>query len=64
MAGLPGIRISILGVKRVVTTNRTVDNLDPEWFALMMEAKKLGISLETIRDFLKHPQLKETAIKN
>lgn len=36
----------------VVNTNTVADGLDLEWMELMMEAKELGISKESIRDFL------------
>ena len=32
--------------------SRECEMVDMEWFALIMEAKQLGLSLEEIRDFL------------
>ncbi|MDP4083563.1 MAG: anti-repressor SinI family protein [Bacillota bacterium] len=38
--------------------------MDVEWVALILEAKKLGISKETVRNFLSQHGMKEYIINN
>jgi hypothetical protein len=49
---------------RVVITNSMMNGMDAEWLALIVEAKELGLSKETILDFLNQNQLREVLIKN
>jgi antagonist of SinR len=35
-----------------VRIERLIEEMDLEWMVLILEAKKLGISKETVRDFL------------
>jgi antagonist of SinR len=35
-----------------VRKERLIEEMDLEWMVLILEAKKLGISKETVRDFL------------
>ncbi|PGY11852.1 Anti-repressor SinI [Bacillus sp. OV166] len=35
-----------------------VSVIDKEWFALILEAKELGLSVETIKSFLKQDEVK------
>jgi hypothetical protein len=48
----------------VASTNRVVDGLDLEWLALIMEAKNLGISKETVSNFLNQSELPESLMEN
>jgi len=64
MAGLPGIRWRILGVRRMLVTERRTEVIDHEWFALILEAKKLGLSLDAVRDFLNQNEDQELKMKN
>ncbi|MEH7075596.1 anti-repressor SinI family protein [Neobacillus drentensis] len=36
----------------MVITGSNVEVIDQEWMALILEAKDLGLSIETVRDFL------------
>jgi hypothetical protein len=56
MAELPKI-VSILGGS-TVTTDVNEKELDKEWLDLMIEARKLGISIEEIKEFLNKNCLK------
>ncbi|MFZ7945797.1 MULTISPECIES: anti-repressor SinI family protein [Bacillaceae] len=40
-------------------TNSEVNVIDQEWVALILEAKKLGISIEDVREFLNQDSLGE-----
>ncbi|MDR6999132.1 anti-repressor SinI family protein [Neobacillus niacini] len=42
----------------MVNTERTMDVMDEEWIALILEAKKLGITKETVRTFLAQDDVK------
>jgi DNA-binding transcriptional MerR regulator len=48
----------------MVATDRAGESLDSEWLALIMEAKNLGISMETVRNFLEHPEFKDGIVIN
>ncbi|WML46457.1 anti-repressor SinI family protein [Neobacillus sp. PS3-40] len=43
---------------------KTVEDMDVEWMALILEAKKLGITKETIRDFLDQKGVNNFFIEN
>jgi hypothetical protein len=43
--------------------NRAVESLDPEWLALIKEAKNIGISKEAVRNFLNQQDAKELVTK-
>jgi hypothetical protein len=47
-----------------MTMNKTVESLDPEWLALIIEAKNIGISKEAVRNFLNQTDVKELVIEN
>lgn len=47
----------------VITDNR-MNGIDAEWFALIVEAKKLGLSKETILDFLHQNEISPVLVKN
>jgi hypothetical protein len=55
---------SILGVRILVNTNRVVESLDLEWLALIFEAKELGISKETVTNFLNQNETPELSMEN
>lgn len=63
MAGLPGIQ-GILGVNEMVITDSMLNGMDAEWLALIKEAKELGLSKETILDFLHQNEVREVLVKN
>jgi hypothetical protein len=44
--------MSILGVRRVLKDNTIVKELDLEWLELILEAKRMGMTIEEIRDYL------------
>jgi antagonist of SinR len=48
----------------VVETERKVERMDEDWVALILEAKELGITKESVRDFLTHQDVKERLIEN
>ncbi|MDQ0200613.1 anti-repressor SinI family protein [Neobacillus ginsengisoli] len=48
----------------VVETERKVERMDEDWVALILEAKELGITKESVRDFLKQKDVKERLIEN
>ena len=48
----------------MASTSRVVDGLDLEWLALIMEAKELGISKETVRNFLNQCDVSESLVEN
>jgi DNA-binding transcriptional MerR regulator len=35
------------------------EGIDAEWVALILEAKELGLSMETVREFLHQSQIRE-----
>ena len=47
----------------VITDNR-MNGIDAEWFALIVEAKELGITKETILDFLNQNETSAELVKN
>jgi DNA-binding transcriptional MerR regulator len=36
-----------------------MEGIDAEWVALILEAKELGLSMETVREFLLQSQIRE-----
>lgn len=48
----------------VVETERKVERMDEDWVALILEAKELGITKESVRDFLTQQDVKERLIEN
>lgn len=36
-----------------------MEGIDAEWVALILEAKELGLSMETVREFLQQSQIRE-----
>jgi hypothetical protein len=48
----------------MITMNKAVESLDPEWLALIIEAKNIGISKEAVRNFLNQTDVKEMIIEN
>jgi hypothetical protein len=40
------------------------NGMDAEWLALILEAKELGISKETILNFLHQDEVREAVLKN
>ncbi|WHY01676.1 anti-repressor SinI family protein [Neobacillus sp. DY30] len=40
------------------------NGMDPEWLALILEAKELGISKETILNFLHKNEVREVVLKH
>lgn len=64
MAGLPGIQRMYFGGDTVV--GRKLDclqTLDKEWIQLILEAKSIGMDLNTIRDFLNGNAVKELVVE-
>jgi len=59
VAGLPEIQC-ILGVIRMMITEKDVDVVDLEWKELILEARKLGLSIEDVRNFLTHDEVETT----
>jgi hypothetical protein len=45
-------------------TESKTNVIDHEWFALIFEAKKLGLSLGAVREFLNQNETKELLTKN
>lgn len=56
--------MSILGVRMMVKTGKDVGVIDEEWYALILEAKELGLSIDEIREFLNQNEVKELVVKN
>jgi hypothetical protein len=48
----------------VVETERKVERMDEDWVALILEAKELGITKESVQDFLKQKDVKERLIES
>lgn len=48
----------------VVETEREVERMDEDWVALILEAKELGITKESVQDFLKQKDVKERLIES
>ncbi|HEY2422340.1 MAG TPA: anti-repressor SinI family protein [Neobacillus sp.] len=48
----------------MANTNRVVDGLDLEWLSLIIEARDLGISKETVRNFLNQREAIELVTEN
>ncbi|MEH7481128.1 anti-repressor SinI family protein, partial [Neobacillus drentensis] len=44
--------------KNMNVSESDVTVIDKEWFALILEAKELGLSVETIKSFLKQDEVK------
>lgn len=49
---------------KVAVTDSVTNGMDAEWLALIVEAKALGISKETILDFLHQNEIREVLVKN
>jgi hypothetical protein len=49
---------------KVAITESMMNGMDAEWLALIVEAKALGISKETILDFLHQNEVREVLVKN
>lgn len=49
---------------KVAIMESMTNGLDAEWLALIVEAKALGISKETILDFLHQNEVREVLVKN
>jgi Anti-repressor SinI len=49
---------------RVGITDSFKNGMDAEWLALILEAKELGISKETILNFLHQNEVGEAVLKN
>jgi hypothetical protein len=49
---------------RVGITDRMKNGMDAEWLALIVEAKELGISKESILNFLHQNEVREVVLKN
>ncbi|WP_238579279.1 anti-repressor SinI family protein [Neobacillus niacini] len=45
-------------------TDSMMNGMDAEWIALILEAKELGISKESILDFLHQNEVREVLVKN
>jgi hypothetical protein len=50
-------------VKVLLDKKVNVEGLDTEWTALIMEAKKMGIPQEMIREFLDQNKVKEHLVE-
>ncbi|XJZ27886.1 anti-repressor SinI family protein [Bacillota bacterium Lsc_1132] len=50
--------------ENVVKTDLLVEEIDTEWIKLMLEAKKIGITKDIVREFLNKNGIRETYIKN
>jgi hypothetical protein len=48
----------------VTKTDSLINGMDAEWFALIVEAKELGLSKETILDFLHQNEISDILVKN
>ncbi|MCL6571750.1 MAG: anti-repressor SinI family protein [Bacillus sp. (in: Bacteria)] len=48
----------------MLVTRSSTQVIDHEWFALILEAKKLGLSLDAVREFLNQNEDKELLTKN
>lgn len=53
MAGLPVMRKCIVGGNIVAAKTEKADGMDLCWVELILEAKKLGITKETVLHFLR-----------
>jgi Anti-repressor SinI len=60
MAGLPEIQLYFGRVNGKMITEKDVDVVDNEWKELILEARKLGLSIEDVRNFLTHHEVKST----
>lgn len=49
---------------RVEIADSMKNGMDAEWLALILEAKELGISKETILNFLHQNEVREVVLKN
>jgi DNA-binding transcriptional MerR regulator len=45
----------------MVITEKELDVVDQEWMELILEARKIGLSIEDVRNFLTHDDLKSSA---
>jgi hypothetical protein len=49
---------------RMAIADNMINGMDAEWLALIVEAKELGISKESILNFLHQNEVKEVVLKN
>jgi hypothetical protein len=49
---------------RVGIADSMMNGMDAEWLALIVEAKEIGLSKETILDFLHQNKVREALVKN
>ncbi|ULT57854.1 anti-repressor SinI family protein [Neobacillus drentensis] len=45
----------------MVITEKEMDVVDQEWMELILEARKIGLSIEDVRNFLTQDELKSSA---
>lgn len=45
----------------MIETKDSLKGLDTEWLELILEARKLGLEIEEIREFLKNHSSKQTS---
>lgn len=48
----------------MLVTEKEMEVIDVEWFALILEAKELGLSVDAVREFLNLNEEKELIMKN
>ncbi|MGG5252256.1 anti-repressor SinI family protein [Neobacillus sp. SM06] len=48
----------------MIKTKELAEEIDRDWMALMIEAKKMGISKEIVREFLNQNDIREAICKN
>ncbi|MEH7273983.1 anti-repressor SinI family protein [Neobacillus vireti] len=48
----------------MVITDSMTNGMDSEWLELIVEAKELGLSKETILDFLHQNEVRDILVKN
>ncbi|MEH7181295.1 anti-repressor SinI family protein [Neobacillus vireti] len=48
----------------MVITDSMTNGMDAEWLELIVEAKELGLSKETILDFLHQNEVRDILVKN
>lgn len=47
----------------MVISKSKMDGMDAEWFALILEAKKMGLSMEAVREFLNQNETSEIFVE-
>ncbi len=48
----------------MIKTKELVEEIDKDWMALIIEAKKIGISKEIVREFLNQNHMQTAVRKN